>query len=71
MIKCTKPYQEEPAVKWCEEETTKILAAAKKQSRRIETLAKLEILKARAPARYVRLMYLEALHRAEKARKKG
>lgn len=48
---------------WSEDETKRILVAAKKQSLRIEALTKLEILKARSPEKYRRLMYLEARKR--------
>lgn len=52
------------------EETRAVLAKAARQALRFETLAKLEILKAKNPAKYVRLMYLEALRRAIEAQKR-
>lgn len=44
-------------------ESREVLAKAAKQSLRIAALAKLAILKAKAPETFHRLMYLEALRR--------
>lgn len=44
-------------------ESRDVLAKAAKQSRKYQTLAKLAILKAKAPETYRRLMYLEAMRR--------
>jgi hypothetical protein len=44
-------------------ESREVLVRAAKQSHKYETLAKLAILKAKAPETYRRLMYLEALRR--------
>jgi hypothetical protein len=46
-----------------DQQTRDVLARAARQALRIETLAKLAVLKARAPAKYYRLMHLEAKKR--------